>query len=257
MVDGIKYDSVVTEGVAKQIANSIREAILEGRLQANERLPTEHELAERFAVSRPTIREALKHLAAQNLIQSRRGSTGGTFVKPPSQEEAHQALTSTMTMLVSMGSFDFDQVIEARFELEQVCCRLAAERRAPSHLESMQSEIEVQKGEISDEEFCASDVRFHRALVDASGNGVLQYLMFAVIEALQPLANMIVFRFRERTFIVAQHQRIVDALKAREPESALQALQDQLVYIREQYAMALEWKNRKRARTGDESSRLA
>lgn len=256
MVDGIRYDNVVTEGVAKQIANSLRAAILEGRLQPNQKLPTEHELADRFSVSRPTIREALKHLAAQNLIQSRRGSTGGTFVKSPSQEEAHEALTSTMTVLVSMGSFDFEQVTEARFELEQVCCRLAIDRRQSDHLDAMQAEVEVQKGEITDEEFCASDVRFHRALVDASGNGVLQYLMFAVIEALQPLANMVVFRFRERAFIVAQHQRIVDALRARDTEGALLALQDQLAYIREQYAKALEWRNQKLG-TSAENSRTA
>ena len=69
----IEYDGLVTEGLAKQISEKIRDAILDGRLAVDARLPTEEELAARFSVSRPTIREALKRLAAQNLIRSRRG----------------------------------------------------------------------------------------------------------------------------------------------------------------------------------------
>lgn len=235
MEDGIQYKPVVTEGAAKQIANSLRKAIVEGHLQANERLPTELELAERFSVSRPTIREALKRLAAQNLIRSRRGPTGGTFVKQPSQEEAQEELTSSMTVLMSMGSFSFEEINEARFELERLCARLAVERRTNDHLIVMQKEIEAQMGDIADEEFCASDMRFHHALVDASGNAVLQFMIFAVIEALQPVSNMILVRYREKKHIIAQHERIFHALVDRDAEAACAALEEQLSYMRDQY----------------------
>ena len=52
----IDYQGIVAHGLAVQIAGKIREAILEGRLRVDERLPTEEELAGRFGVSRPTIR---------------------------------------------------------------------------------------------------------------------------------------------------------------------------------------------------------
>src|SRR5262245_59403337 len=65
----MEYESVITESAARQIAENIREAIMNGRLKVDERLPTEEELATRFKVSKPTIREALKRLAAQNLIR--------------------------------------------------------------------------------------------------------------------------------------------------------------------------------------------
>jgi len=240
MVDGIQYKPVVTEGAAKQIANSLRTAIVEGHLRANERLPTELELAEKFSVSRPTIREALKRLAAQNLIRSRRGPTGGTFVKQPSQEEVQEELTSSMTVLMSMGSFFFEEINEARFELERLCARLAAERRTDDHLRIMEKEIKAQRGDISDEEFCASDMRFHHALVDASGNAVLQFMIFAVIEALQPVSNMILVRFREKKHIVTQHERIFQALLDRDSEAACGALEEQLFYMRDQYAKLQE-----------------
>src|ERR1700716_18142 len=98
----IDYQGLVTQGLARQISEKIRDAIMEGRIQVHERLPTEEELAAKFNVSRPTIREALKRLAAQNLIRSRRGPTGGTFVNQPSREEARLMVANAARLLVSM-----------------------------------------------------------------------------------------------------------------------------------------------------------
>lgn len=240
---GIKFGPLVTESLAKQISEKIRIAILEGRLSVDERLPTEQELARRFKVSRPTIREALKRLAAQNLIRSRRGPTGGTFVTRPSQEEAQAALMASTTMLVSLGEFNLAEVGEARFELERVCCRLAAERRLDEHLDIMAEELGRQRsGELTDEEFCASDVRFHRALVDATGNSILRFVMIAVIEALQPVSNMIVVRFRDRKKIVRQHDRIFKAISDKDVDKAETAICAQNRYLMEKYAEAQEWR---------------
>ncbi len=247
----INFEGLVTQSLAKQIAENIREAIVQGRLKVDERLPTEEELAERFSVSRPTIREALKRLAAQNLIRSQRGPTGGNFIKRPSQEEVRSALTSATTLLVTLGEFDLDAITEARRELELLCCALAVERRGEEHLASMARELEEQRRpELSDVAFCASDVRFHRALVDATGNPVLQFVMFAVIEALQPVANMIVFRLRQRERIVTQHQRLYEALRDRDPVAARTALEEQMGYLREQYAKAQALRQHREAGEG-------
>ena len=235
----IQYGALNTESLAKQIADKLREAILQGDLQVDERLPTEEELATRFEVSRPTVREALKRLAAQNLIRSQRGPSGGTFVNRPSQEEVRQALTTTTTLLVTLGEFELSDIAEARRELELLCCRLAVAHRGQEHLDAMAREIDLQNNpKLSDEDFCASDVRFHRALVDATGNPVLQFVMFTVIEALQPVANMIIFRFRQRERIVEHHKRIYAALQTRDLEGALAAVEEQMLYLRDQYASA-------------------
>ena len=63
--------------LSAQIADAIRDAIVGGKLIVDERLPSESELADQFAVSRSTVREALKRLAAQALIRTQRGATGG------------------------------------------------------------------------------------------------------------------------------------------------------------------------------------
>ncbi|EWY42458.1 GntR family transcriptional regulator [Skermanella stibiiresistens SB22] len=238
---GIEFKDVVTASAAKQIAESIRAAILDGRLKIDERLPTEDELAHRFGVSRPTVREALKRLAAQHLIRSRRGPTGGNFVASPAPEDAALSLANATTLMVAVGDFSLDDVATARLELESVCCRLAAANRADVHLKAMRTELARQRDEaITDEEFCASDVRFHRALVDATGNALLSFVMHSVVEALQPVSNMIIFRVRDRHTIAGFHERILAAIEDRDGEAGVTALQDLMAYIRERYREALE-----------------
>lgn len=235
----IDYKPLTTESLPKQIARQIRQAIVDGRLRADDRLPGEEELAERYGVSRPTIREALKRLAAQNLIRSRRGPAGGTFVNRPSQEELRDALTTAAMLGVGLGELDLADVAQARRELELICCRLAAENRDPAQLAIMAEELENQaQGDLSDEAFCASDVRFHRALVDATSNRMLQLVMVTVIEGLQPVMNMVIYRVRERAVVVDQHRRLLEALEAGDGEAACAVLAEQMDCLAGQFAAA-------------------
>ncbi|MCB1772294.1 MAG: FadR family transcriptional regulator [Gammaproteobacteria bacterium] len=239
----IDYQPLQTKSLARQIADRIRQSIVEGRLGADDRLPGEAQLAEQFGVSRPTIREALKRLAAQHLIRSRRGPAGGTFVNRPDTGQLREALTGAAVVAVSLGEFDSAEIAEARRELELLCCRLAVANHAPSDLAKMEAEIRLQREpELSDEDFCGSDVRFHRALVDATGNKVLQLVMFPVIEALQPVINLVVFRFRDRAQIADFHQRIVDALRDGDATAAAQALTGQMRYLERQIEAAQRWR---------------
>ena len=227
----IDYGSINRTSLAKQIADAIRRLIVEGQLVVDQRLPGETELAARFGVSRPTVREALKRLAAQNLIRTRRGPTGGSFVNRMSWNEAHDSLVTTATLLVGMNELDIDEVVEARFTLEQACLEPAARRREPAHLAAMREEITLQRqANLSDEDFCASDVRFHRALVDSAGNVLLSFQMAGVIEAMQPLMNMLTYRRRDRTRIAGLHERIADALERRAVTHATRALRELAAY---------------------------
>ncbi|MBV1865726.1 MAG: GntR family transcriptional regulator [Rhodobacteraceae bacterium] len=213
----MKYQLDQDRELSAQIAEEIRSAIINGKLIVNERLPAESELCERFNVSRSTVREALKRLAAQNLTRTQRGATGGAFVNRLSYEDAYRQHITTSTLLISMNEVSFETACEARFALERSCIPLAAERRQPDHLAAMRAEIhrQAQPG-LSDEVFCDSDVTFHRALVDAAGNPVISYQLAGAVEAMQPLMNMITFTERDRAKIILLHTQIADALEARD-----------------------------------------
>ena len=176
----MKIDPKSPSDLSAQIAKAIRDAIMSGDLIVDERLPSEAELAEQFAVSRPTVREALKRLGAQSLIRTQRGATGGAFVNRLTFEDAYGQQITTSTLLLSMNEVSFATACEARYALERACAPLSAQRRTADHLATMRAEAHRQSQPgLTDEAFCASDVAFHRALVDAAGNPVLSYVIRA------------------------------------------------------------------------------
>ncbi len=222
------------QDLSAQIASDIRDAIIAGDLIVDQRLPSEAELSEQFSVSRPTVREALKRLAAQNLIRTQRGATGGAFVNRMSFEDAYGQQITTSTLLLSMNAVSFETACEARFALERACAPLSAQRRTADHLATMRAEIvrQSQPG-LTDEAFCASDVAFHRALVDGAGNPVLSYQLAGAVEAMQPLMNMITFTQRDRDRIIALHTQITDAVEKKDGVAADAALEGLATYTRE------------------------
>ena len=227
----MKIDPQNPADLSVQIAQSIRDAIISGALIVDERLPSEAELAQQFDVSRPTVREALKRLAAQSLIRTQRGATGGAFVNRISFEDAYSQQITTSTLLLSMNAVSFETACEARYALERACAPLSAQRRTADQLATMRAEIHRQgQPGLSDESFCDSDVAFHRALVDGAGNPVLSYQLAGAVEAMQPLMNMITFTARSRAEIISMHTRIADALDHRNSSAADIALTDLELY---------------------------
>ena len=245
----INYEPIFSVSLAKQISERILESIKDGTLKADDQLSTEHELASQFQVSRPTIREALKRLAAQSLIRSRRGPAGGNFVNRPSYDDASSNLSTSTALLVSMGEFSIPEILEARRDLELLCVQHAVERRDEAELNMLKEELLIQKKQsISDTEFCDSDVRFHRILADATHNPVLQFIMFSVIEALQPIENMVVFRVRDRKVVINHHQKMIDALTQRDEASATEAIKEQTIYLTERFQFAQKMRKEERAK---------
>ncbi len=202
---------------AERIADELRALILEGALGAEARLPGEQELAQRFGVSRPTLREALKRLAAQNLIRTKRGATGGSFVSAVSHEDARAEIAGTLTRLVGMAPVPARDVAEARLALLTACAPLAAARRTAAQIRAMRSEVEIQRAEATgDGEFCASDVRFYRVFAEATGNPLLALQTAGVVDAIQPLLNRLTYRSHDRAARALRHARIAARLERRD-----------------------------------------
>ena len=218
--------------ISRRIAEQLRAAIIAGQFKIGERLPTEDELAQRYGVSRPSVREALKRLAAQNLVRARRGPSGGNFVVQPSYAELAESLSGAATLLVGLGALGIEEIIEARRALQGSCAQLAVDNAGPEHLAALEAALEHQQDpQISDEAFCQADVAFHRALVDATGNGMLRFVMYTVIEALIPVTNMVVTVVRERSDIITLHRRMLEQLQQRDTTALQTAIDELLDYL--------------------------
>lgn len=235
-----KSEIQVTRSLAHQIATTLQQEIVQGTLSVAERLPSETEIARRFNVSQPTVREALKILAAKKLVRSKRGPNGGVFVNAPSFTAASQLLQEVTTWFVGLGVFGLSEIVEARLLLGRTCVQLAAERATAEDLASIEGTLEAfERSDISDEEFCQLDVAFHHAIAQATGNNELRFIMHVVNDSLIPATNMISFRFRERGRVVALHSDILNALRARDSAAATAAFEELIAYQSSVYEKAL------------------
>jgi GntR family transcriptional repressor for pyruvate dehydrogenase complex len=230
---------VIAISATKQIAEQIRDAIIAGEFQKGDRLPTETELATSFGVSRGTVREALKRLAAQNLIRSRRGPTGGTFISNFQIADASANIVSSTILMLSLGSMNIPDIIEVRRFMELECCHLAMRNWDEDVTAKMQQALDaLEDPGLSDQQFCDADVNFHRTIVNASGNKMLEYLMYGVIESLVPVMNMIIVYVRDRSDIISFYKNLNSALLAADESRVVQILNDLMIYLNGKIAEA-------------------
>ncbi|MBY3553921.1 FadR/GntR family transcriptional regulator [Modestobacter lapidis] len=110
--------------ISEVIVDQVRLLIRQGRLVAGDRLPSERELCERFGVSRVTVREALRVLEANGLVEIRVGARGGAFVTAPSSRLVGEGIVD----LISLASITAVEVTEARMVFELGVVPLVCER---------------------------------------------------------------------------------------------------------------------------------
>jgi GntR family transcriptional repressor for pyruvate dehydrogenase complex len=219
------------ESAAQQIAGQIRAAMLGGDLEAGQRLPSELELAERYGVSRPTVREAMRLLSSEGLVRATRGAAGGTFTALPAPDAVAESLSETIELWFRAGSTSAAEVEQARGWIERGCVRLAAENRTEADLAAIRAAVDgARDPSIDIDRFLARDIEFHVAISRAAHNGVLELAMTAIHLA-RPRTNTLLLNQLEPARIAEQHAAILDAITARDPEAADRAFQVHLEHL--------------------------
>jgi GntR family transcriptional repressor for pyruvate dehydrogenase complex len=214
------------ESAAQQIAGQIRTAMLAGDLEAGQRLPSEHELADEYGVSRPTVREAMRILAADGLVRATRGAAGGTVTALPAPDAVAGSLSETIELWFRAGSTSAAEVEQARSWIERGCVRLAAENHTDADLHAIRSAVDGARDTAIDlDRFLELDIDFHVAISRAAHNGVLELAMTAIHLA-RPRTNTLLLSALKPALIVEQHDAIVEAIAARDPDAAERAFLD-------------------------------
>jgi DNA-binding FadR family transcriptional regulator len=220
----------------EQVVAQLKRAILSRQLRPGDRLPPESELAARFGVGRQVLREALKVLAANNLITSNRGRDGGTFVVHPGTEIVARSLAEALQMMLDLDNMSLAEIVEARQVIEVACARIASQRRTPEDLEAIRQALERASAErISAEEWLDLDVVFHKAEAAAGHNRVLALPLVAMHAVVQPGLNRLIYHLLDPQAVVAQHREIYEAIRDRDPDRAERMVLRHLDYLRELY----------------------
>jgi GntR family transcriptional regulator, transcriptional repressor for pyruvate dehydrogenase complex len=204
----------------EQVVERIRDRILSGELKSGDQLPNERSLGEQFGVSRTVIREAMKTLIENGLVEVRRGQ--GTFVVDSTADALKQSLRRMMGL--ASGQL-VDEMVEVRELLEPEFAARAALRRDDVDVTALRDAIHEMELSLDDAEaFIEADNRFHIALAVATHNHLAPRLLDWVVDLLQEL--------RGKIFHVAggpergqrHHRAILAALEAGDAQGARQAM---------------------------------
>jgi DNA-binding FadR family transcriptional regulator len=209
------------------ISQQLRQAITEASLRHGEKLPAERQLAEIFGASRTTVRSALNQLEAEHLVTRRVGS--GTFVnyQPRSPQDDVAELTSPL------------ELIDVRLAVEPHMVRLAVLNSTARELDRLNEALsEMERSSVDSETFTLLDEQFHLCIAECSRNPLMVSL-YRQINDVRTHAQWTAMKDKVLTGeriaeYNRQHRTLVEAIQARDVESAMAIVTNHLHYARRQ-----------------------
>ena len=225
-----------TQRASEVIYHQIYPKIVSGELRPGDHLPSERELAEQFQRSRPVVREALRMLQQDGLLETSLGTNGGAIVRGISLKSVEEPLKN----LVYMGAINPEELVEYRHVNDRGCARLAAIHHTEEDAEKLKETLRGAWENLDGlETFQEYDVAFHTALARASHN------------TLAEMINNVIVRLNTDTFLDAirgytpeelrqinlriyeSHYAIMEAVLERDPEKADLAVSPMVQLFRE------------------------
>lgn len=236
--------AVKRKRIHQDIVAQVRRLLDGGRLKPGDQLPSERELSEVLQVSRASVREAIRTLESMGLVEIRSGE--GTYVTSPVE-----SLISPLAIAIRQQKDGLQEIFEARRIFEPEIAALAAERASPSQIEQLAAILEEQARQVANGKTgVEADTAFHSVLAQAARNKVFLRLNDAIVDNLREVRERSLQAHGRPARSLAGHQKILQAIRARDPAKARQAMLGHLDAI-EHNILELRVKGRRAtARTG-------
>ncbi len=228
--------------LALDLVNKLTQEIQLSRLPAGHRLPTEAAIMDSYGVSRTVVREALSHLQAAGLVETRHGI--GTFVRAPSEAPAFRVSADQLGTLREVIA-----LLEFRISVETEAAALAAQRRQEDNLMEMRRALDSFNQALDEgKDAVGADFEFHREVARASQNphfvDLIGSLGLGVIPRRRLQSPELVSPDRQAYLrrVNLEHESIFNAIAAQDAEAARAAMRTHLSNSRD------------RLRRGDQAS---
>ncbi len=224
----VKFKTLERKRFSDEVAEQIKQHIINKQLKPGEKLASERELALEFGVSRPVIREALKILEYVGFLEVIPGSTGGSVVRKANP----QLVSGTMEVMFQLGTLEIKELLEARRIVEKETARFAAIRATTEDLARIEQTISYMQININDPDvktkFLEANDSFHTAVARAAKN---QILLLNVNSLRQAVFNLIEKHnpgYKSINSALNYHQQIFEAIKARDGKAASTVMEEHL-----------------------------
>ncbi|MBI3635016.1 MAG: FadR family transcriptional regulator [Candidatus Rokubacteria bacterium] len=209
--------------IYEEIVRQIKLMIGEGRLKSGDQLPPERDLAEKFVVSRTSVREALRALESLGLVEIRPGE--GTFVRQVSIE----ALIEPLALIMVSQREAIGELFEARRLLEPAIAGLAARRATPDEIHEMERILDDQAKEIAaGRTGIVQDAQFHAAIGTAAHNRAITRIVHAIMDLLTQSREESLNTPGRPERSHQNHRRILEAITRRDTDAAEHAMSEHL-----------------------------
>lgn len=221
------------------VARRLRRMIVEGELTHGDHLPREAELLQHFGVSRPTLREAVRVMESEGLVELRRGSRTGARITLPGP----QAVARPAALQLQLHATTLADVYTARSAIEPPAARLLAQTRDPHRYTALEHTLHQEQAALDHpDRFATGAAHFHLRLVQLSGNHTLALMAGMIHEIILRQTQSAVLAREQWEPTVAREHR----------ERAVRAYRRLLVLVRTERAEAAEAFWRKHLQVADE-----
>nr|WP_236056501.1 FadR/GntR family transcriptional regulator [Streptomyces sabulosicollis] len=213
--------------VVPRVESALRAMLAEGRWRPGERLPNEVALAAELGVGRSSVREAVRLLAHDGLVEVRHGS--GTYAARPPAPGGE----GDMRRLLRRARLR--EVYEVRRALEVEAARLAAGRIRPEDIGRLRDRLALREERTGGDPsaFVDADLAFHRAVVELSGNAVLLGLFTSVLPVLREALVEMVSHEPALPDVSCAHAELLDGLARGDADAAIAATVSHLEAVME------------------------
>ncbi|HEY3066904.1 MAG TPA: FadR/GntR family transcriptional regulator [Methylomirabilota bacterium] len=223
---GVEIAPIKSTRIYEEIIRQVKQMIAEGRLKTGDRLPPERDLAEKFVVSRTSVREALRALESLGLIEIRPGE--GTFVRGVSVE----ALIEPLALAMLSQREATAELFETRRLLEPLIAGLAAQRATPEEIQEMERILEEQAKEIAaGKSGVRQDAEFHAAISSAAHNRAITRVVHAIMDLLTQSREESLNTPGRVQRSHEDHRRILESIRDRKPAAAERAMADHVAAV--------------------------
>ncbi len=214
-----RRDAPIRQPASQEIVKRLLDVLLSGDVAPGSRIPSERQLAEDLKVGRAMIREAIKSLGLLGLLEQRVGD--GTYLSKSSSDLLPQVIEWGLLL----GEKRFEDLLESRFILEVQLAGIAATRRTPEQLATIQALAETMRlAEDDIDAYVQTDIAFHLEIARASHNTVLCGVLGNIRSLLQAWTSRVLKAAGETRTSFAVHEPILRAIEASDPDAAAAAM---------------------------------
>ena len=203
--------------ISDQLTDELKRMILYGELKPGVKLPSEAHIAEQLHVSKVTVREALRDLETDGLLEKRRGVHGGSFVAHPGSEKMGEWVINYFRI----GAITPEELVDFRQILEPALVALAAQRRSEEDLRAIKAIIdEIDQGIRRGQASTPKAVEFHRLVGEACHNRLISVVMEALVKVFEEILAKIPLTLEDAKYDLEHCKKIYDYLVQREKKKA-------------------------------------